>query len=169
MVLVCSLPAAKASITRHCSRHPQTISDVFSGKEPTPVQKCPSHCALLLVYPSDRLHYLKHHYFPWVALSRCGVSSSSGPEQSLTPGPCCALRSPEPGCPHVLEGPLALFPPASFHSSSHGQAVPSEDACETSPLSSSPAPDEAEPWTGSHPHLSSSPSGLVHGFVTIIK
>lgn len=77
------------------------------------------------------------YYFLWVALSWCGVSSSSGPEQSLTPGPCCALRSPEPGCPHVLKDracnalgkrPSTLFPPASFHNSSHGQAAPSEDA-----------------------------------------
>ena len=126
------------------------------------VERSPPQCR-------NALHIVHFCLYTPVALSWCGVSSSSGPEQSLTPGPCCALRSPEPGCPHVLEGPLALFPPASFHSSSHGQAVPSEDVCETSPLSSSPAPDEAEPWTGSHPHLSSSPSGLVHGFVTIIK
>lgn len=147
VVLVCSLPEAKASIR---------------GR-----QRALGLCGPLL--SPDGLS---------------GGSSSLGPDAISDPWALLCSGVPEPGCPHMLDdradnalgrGSSAFSPPASFRSPSRGQAAPllkmpvKPALFPPSCAKADVAPEEPEPRTGSHPHLHSSPSGFLRGFVTIIK
>lgn len=116
-----------------CHPHrPATESQTLSAQRNSLlVQKCPSQCLLLLVYPGDR-----ELTTCWTTtLSKWPFLGEISPQvqsYSLTPGLCCALESPEPGSPRVVTGRAdslrqGATPPsllqAPFCSPSHGQDV----------------------------------------------